>query len=193
MNNANTNPTPEVVQPQKPATPEVAKVITPTIYPAPATNTRVIITYVTSHRKVYVRSAESEASQDYIRTQLDCAEFEKTAPPMRGLPSKGDIVLARFEGQFYRALVLNVASAEEITVGFIDFGNKAAVSFTDIKTLSVELQARPRHTVQVLLDGMPEKLNNEVVCIYSISYFVAYCRIFLFIDFESIERFNGHQ
>lgn len=159
---SNLPPTPEVVSQPKPATPEVVKPTT-TIYPPPASNSRIIITYVINHRKVYIRSGEPDASQDYIRTQLDCAEYEKTAPPMRGLPSKGDILLARFDGQFYRALVLNVISAEEITVGFIDFGNKATVSFNDTKTLSAELQSRPRHTVQVTLDGMPEKMANEVV------------------------------
>lgn len=170
---------PDAVAPPKPATPEIAKPTT--IYPHPANNTQIIITYVINHRKLYIRSGETEASQDYLRTLLDCAEFEKTAPPMRGLPSKGDILLARFEGQFYRALVLNVISAEEITVGFIDFGNKASVSFTDTKTLSPALQARPRHTVQVTLDGMPEKLSNEVVRLFQMGY--SESKIYIFYRF----------
>lgn len=158
---AATPPKPVTPVPQTPAAPEPPK--SAPFYPLPSTNAAVILTYVCNHRKVYVRSIEADAQSDYIRTLQDCADHEKAAQVLRELPNKGDMVLARFEGLFYRAVVVGVKTPEDIGVGFIDFGNKESVTLADMRSLSMELQLRPRHAVAVMLDGMPDKMTNEVV------------------------------
>jgi staphylococcal nuclease domain-containing protein 1 len=76
----------------------------------------------------------------------DFSLHHKSAPPVPGfIPRNGDLVSARFsDGSWYRAKIRRASpQKKEAEVTFIDYGNKDAVSFADIRPLDPKFRALP--------------------------------------------------
>lgn len=83
--------------------------------PAQATNglpmdsipndSEVYITHVKNNRIVYIRSVATDEEYTKLITEVDAAS--KTAPKLTDFPAKNDMIMAPFDGMFYRALVVN--------------------------------------------------------------------------------------
>lgn len=134
--------------------------------PPPANNSKVMMTYIHNHRCVFIRSMESTDNLNYLKVLNNCAEYEKISEPMSVLPAKGDVVLAKFVGIYYRALVIKVNNDNDIKVGFLDFGNSEKTKLSELKHLSKDLQKHRRYNFRVILDGVGEKLTNDGVMNY---------------------------
>lgn len=141
-------------------------------YAAPANHSSVIVTYAVDHRRIFVRSAESPAAEDYLRTLLAANEAGLTGEPLAsggggGLPERGTLVLARYEQMFYRAVVLNVSineatgGATTVDCAYIDFGNKETLPLDALFALPATLAGRLRHPYEVQLAAVPERLCTE--------------------------------
>lgn len=88
-------------------------------------NTEVFITHVRSHRQVYIRSALT--NDEYAKLITEVEEASKTQPKLTAYPSRNDVVMAPFDGMYYRAMVINCDKAGGmVKVGFIDFGNSVS-------------------------------------------------------------------
>ena len=88
-------------------------------------NTEVFITHVRSHRQVYIRSALT--NDEYAKLITEVEEASKAQPKLTAYPNRNDVVMAPFDGMYYRAMVINCDKAGGmVKVGFIDFGNSVS-------------------------------------------------------------------
>lgn len=119
-------------------------------------NSEVFITHVRNHQSVYIRSAIT--NDEYAKLITEVEEAAKTQPKLSVHPNRQDIVMAPFEGMYYRAMVINSDKASGIVkVGFIDFGNSDEVPFSHMKSLPEELRTHRRLIIMVNL----KNLNGE--------------------------------
>jgi staphylococcal nuclease domain-containing protein 1 len=87
---------------------------------------KIVITEVTDELHFYGQLVENGPKLEQLTTQLR-AELE-ARPPVAGsyTPKSGDLCVARFslDDEWYRARVLSVKDNTDVTVLFIDYGNK---------------------------------------------------------------------
>lgn len=119
-------------------------------------NSEVFITHVRNHQSVYIRSAIT--NDEYAKLITEVEEAAKTQPKLNVYPNRQDIVMAPFEGMYYRAMVINTdKDSGTVKVGFIDFGNSDEVRFAHMKSLPEELRTHRRLIIMVNL----KNLNGE--------------------------------
>lgn len=124
----------------------IAKTVTinlPTSQSIP-NDSEVFITYVRNHRTLYIRSVATHDA--YTKLMHDVAEAALIAPNLDSFPCpKQDMVLAPYEGIYYRGMVLACNTlAGLVRVAFVDFGNTEEVPFNQLKVLPNDLCQRPR-------------------------------------------------
>lgn len=130
------------------------------IVPFPLDGTKITLTAILDHRTYYIRSLSDNSNFEYLKDANDFAADAMTAKPLAKLPERGDLFLAEFEGEYYRAMALKVTN-NTIKVAFIDFGNSAEKALSDCKELSPKLQQRKRFTHKVVLANVPKVMLNE--------------------------------
>lgn len=123
-------------------------------------NSEVFITHVRSHRTVYIRSALT--NDDYMKLITEVEEASKTQPRLTVFPGKNDVVMAPFDGIYYRGMVISGDKASGIVkIGFIDFGNSEEVPFSHLKSLPENLQKYGRLVVQVALKDIHDDYESN--------------------------------
>lgn len=108
-------------------------------YGAPAqVNDRVQITAIISENCFYIQQYGD--NRGFIHT--DIQKFGKMAHKLEMLPEIDDLVLARFDDEFYRARVLQVADDEPyaVSVVLIDSGNTGSVHLKDLSIMEPACQ-----------------------------------------------------
>lgn len=113
----------------------------------------VVITSVIDQNTVFVRSFAEKDNDRYLKYLNDVVESSKAAPTLDNMPKIGDIVLAEFEGAYYRALVALIVR-DEAVVAFLEFGNLEKKLISTLKKLRDDLKYEPRFTFKA-------KLSNE--------------------------------
>lgn len=131
------------------------------IVPFPESGTNVVLSAVLDHRSFYIRSLSEPYNNEYIKDANDIADYSLTAKLLTKLPERGDIILAEFEGAYYRALALNVTDANHIKVAYVDFGNTAEKRLNDLREITDELRQRKRFTHKIVLENVPKIMLNE--------------------------------
>lgn len=124
----------------------------------------VIITTVIDERTIFVRSIADNT--EYIKATEDITEYSKRAENWTTLPEKGDIILSRFNGIYYRALVLNIVNKFNIKVGYLDYGNVENKNLADLKKLKPELQKIPKFVKKFYLKDISIDVKSEKVIEY---------------------------
>lgn len=126
-------------------------------------DSEVFITFVRSHQAVYIRSVAT--SDAFIALAVDVAEAALTASNLEAFPClKEDMVLAPYDGIYYRGLVLSCdTDSRLVRIAFIDFGNTEEVPFHQLKVLPDELSQRPRLTLMVKLKNVKDNPEEEEV------------------------------
>lgn len=122
------------------------------------------ITHVRNYQTIYVRAVASDDA--HLALNFDVATAAKTAPKLKSYPQpKEDTVLAPFDGEYYRGMVLSCdEDAGKVRVGYIDFGNSQEVPFSALKVLPAELKERPRSAQVVKLKNLKDEPEpNEIV------------------------------
>merc|ERR1712142_256544 len=87
-----------------------------------------VVTEVSNEAKLYVQHVEDGKKLEELMGQLR-KEFTDS-PPLSGAytPKKGDLCAAKFvDGQWYRAKVEKVNSSGNVSVLYIDYGNRADI------------------------------------------------------------------
>ena len=95
---------------------------------------KIVITEVTNDLHFYGQLIENGQKLEQLSSQLK-NELE-TRPPVPGAytPKAGDLCVAKFsvDNEWYRAKVLSVSSAGNVTVLFVDYGNKEQMQATKL-------------------------------------------------------------
>ncbi|CRK99552.1 CLUMA_CG012869, isoform A [Clunio marinus] len=124
----------------------------------------VVITAVVNEKCLFVR----RVAYDYVSTINEVYKHGKTAQKMQMFPNVGELVLAQFQDEIYRAKVLDVPDFEEdkITIQLIDFGNTARVVMDDLYEMSKECQSLKCFSHKILLKDVNIPAINEFIVSY---------------------------
>lgn len=130
----------------------------------PSNNKLVAITNVISHKTVFLRSIERDDNERYLKYLNDVSECSKTAPQV-DVPKKGDIVLAEFEGSYYRAVVARIEN-DEAVVAFLEFGNVEKNHIKNLKELREDLKYVKSFIFKAHLSDVDEGVKTDKCLTY---------------------------
>lgn len=146
---------------------------------------KIIITELTPEMHFFGQLVENgpklEKLMDQLRTELE------TRPPVSGsyTPKVNDICVAQFsmDDEWYRAKVLSVKSSGEVTVLFIDYGNKEVTRATRLADIPAGFETLPAQAheyalAMVNLGSDEDDIENAIDCFKSL------------LDLESEPQFN---
>lgn len=115
------------------------------------------ITFADNCRTIFVRPAEGKDNTDYLSTIKSCRKKADEARSLDAVPTVGLILLAPYEGEFFRAQVTKILPERRIAqVEFIDFGNIERVPFDELKPLDRSMQFRKRIPYEITLAGIDD-------------------------------------
>merc|ERR1739846_48637 len=98
--------------------------------------TKVVVTEVTQEAKIYAQHVDEGPKLEALMKQIR-DEFSNN-PPLAGAyqPKKGELCAAKFvDGQWYRAKVEKSSGSGEVSVLYIDYGNRATIPRANCGTL----------------------------------------------------------
>lgn len=124
----------------------------------------VIITAVIDERTVFVRPVSHET--EYMKATEDITEYSRKADNLTVLPQKGDVILSKFQGIYYRALVINTINKFNVRLAYLDYGNIETKNLNDLKKLKPELQEIPRFIKKLILKDISVDVKSEKVLDY---------------------------
>lgn len=114
-------------------------------------NDLVVLTAVTSENVLYI----CKDDEHHDRLLNDVCRFAKHALPLECAPKIGDLVLACYRNEVFRAKVLMIHEHNNsISVQLIDFGNTARVFFDDLKKMELGCQQLQCRTLRVVLKNV---------------------------------------
>jgi Tudor domain len=127
----------------------------------PIGNVRVKFLYREKNSSIfncYESSPVIEGYFKHIETQIN--EYCKKKVPENYEPIKNEVVLALFEGSYFRAVCLD-KKGEKFTVYFIDYGNKVDVNVGEIMPIS----SKHKFDIvvhKILIENFPTKLTDTI-------------------------------
>lgn len=124
----------------------------------PPNKKSVLITHIVSHREVFLRLKKNDDA--FLKYLNDVAECAVTAPPLDETPKKGDIVLADFNGCYYRAVVGGIIN-DEVIVAFLELGHVEQKPIKMLKKLREDLQMAQRFVFKAILSGVNEGIKTD--------------------------------
>lgn len=131
----------------------------------PKMGSRVVITAAADVNIIFIRPVDKENAEMYLKLQNMVQEYAKFADVMPRRPEPGDIVLAPFNSEYCRVMVMHV-SEDKAMVSYIDYGNNGQVAISDIKRLDFKLRGMKRHVFKVALQDVQVKCENVDVIAY---------------------------
>ena len=122
----------------------------------------VSLTSIVNEKCVYVRFADL----DFNHHLNNVIKHSKGAQQLEELPEIGDVVLAKYLNEIYRAQVIDISDDDPcaITIKLIDYGNTACVSLDNLMAIGPECQ-RLECVVQkvILKDVKINAINWKIV------------------------------
>jgi endogenous inhibitor of DNA gyrase (YacG/DUF329 family) len=131
----------------------------------PKVGSRVIITAAKDPNQLFIRPVDKENSEKYLELMNLIQQHSEFAAPMPRKPEPGDVLLAPYNGDYCRVMVMNVGE-EKAFVTYIDYGNSGDVLLSDIKKLDHKIRAIKRHTFKVILQNVQAKCENPDAIMY---------------------------
>lgn len=126
---------------------------------APKNNDDVTLTWIGNANTFYIRACEHD--DEYLKNSKDFDHYGRNGKKLSSLPQRCDIVLARYDGLFVRAVVLKVESEDKIQVAFADVGRKLFKKIHDLRQLSDNLISRNRHNFKINLNTLPNIIDEH--------------------------------
>lgn len=123
------------------------------------------ITAVLNHRMVFVRPAEQQHEEAFVRMMCDTVRYAKEADNLKSLPSIGSLVLAKFD-YYQRALVLRHLDDVNVVVVFIDYGNIEVRDFRKLKVMPDVLKKKKRFARRIKLSKIDNDIMNNKALLY---------------------------
>lgn len=126
----------------------------------PAPYTYVNITKVIDARTIFIRPIDLESQKEYSENVEAIARYAETAEPLQEAPVVGQIVLAKDNEEYHRAMVLKIVS-DRMAVAYIEYGHIGLVTVADCKELSGDLQILKRYVHKCILNIRPEIIGTN--------------------------------
>lgn len=103
----------------------------------PANGSSVIVTWPVSTNAMFVVGLDKETFDGYRKTLKWTEDTAELAQSITECPTAGDLVFAKYEGYWARALVQKVADTKNVLVAFFDYGNTQLMSWTELRHYDV--------------------------------------------------------
>lgn len=122
---------------------------------------KVVITAIINERCIFI----SQKDFDEVSLMNSVHKFAQRSMKLEMLPEVGDLVLARYLGDVFRAKVLAVPDEGlAISVQLIDYGNTANIQFDDLMEIDPECQRIKCTAHRVFLKDVPDAaINNDII------------------------------
>ncbi|XP_054729737.1 protein vreteno [Anastrepha obliqua] len=130
----------------------------------------VALTSITKTNVVFIRSKTHEDNCNFFKLVNDVQIAGNSIKKLTSLPRCGQIVIADFEGQFNRAMVLNSDNEQRIKLVYIDYGNLDARKYEDLYEAPEQFVSQQRLAVPVILKDVPEMYMTEEIRKFMYSY-----------------------
>ena len=137
-----------------PAIPDLPLGIPPFGLPA-SPEFRALMTHTDSLTKFYLQVVTSDIVKIAMATMEKMNRHCSTARGFSQPPNPGDVCLAKYDQEWFRAQVLRQISRDRFEILFIDFGNKEVVSLGLMKPMLDEFLSLPVQAVRCGLYGVP--------------------------------------
>ncbi|XP_055376524.1 protein vreteno-like [Condylostylus longicornis] len=121
----------------------------------------VVITHVEKSNCVFIRSIEENDHADYVRIINTIASFGAVAKNISNLPVPGDIVLAQYNFEWFRAVVLNSNRDKEILLAYPDIGCTVLKAMPELREFPADLKNLKRLTYCVYLEQVQNAVLNK--------------------------------
>ena len=128
------------------------------------------ITAITKTNVVFVRSKTYDANISYFNTINTLQAIGKNLKHLTSEPKCGNVVIAKFENQYNRALVLTVRNSNCIVVNFMDYGNLDQLKMDDLYEAPKEFVNKPRHAIPVVLKDVPDIYMTQEIRTFMYAY-----------------------
>ena len=136
----------------------------------PRSGNIVSITAITKTNVVFIRSKTYDANISYFNTINTLQAIGKNLNHLTSEPKCGNVVIAKFENQYNRALVLSVRNANCIVVNFMDYGNLDQLKMDDLYEAPIEFINQPRHAIPVVLKDVPDIYMTQEIRTFMYAY-----------------------
>ena len=95
------------------------------------------LSYIERVDKIWFQKSDSQSSLQFVMEKISSLETRKCLSPTKGVGRKvGDYVVARYQEdqEMYRAQIIDIGTSE-VTIHFVDFGNKQTSCIEDLYEL----------------------------------------------------------
>ena len=117
------------------------------------------LSYVEKVDKIWVQKTANLSSLEFVIEKISSLETRRCLSPTKGVGRKvGDFVVARYQEdqEMYRAQIIDIG-AKEVTIHFVDFGNKQTSYIEDLfelpESVSITLYPAFAYFVDLKIDG----------------------------------------
>lgn len=136
----------------------------------PRSGNIVTITAITKTNVVFIRSKTYDANISYFNTINTLQAIGKNLKHLTSEPKCGAVVIAKFENQYNRALVLGIKNPNSIAVNFMDYGNLDQLKMDELYEAPKEFVNKPRHAIPVVLKDVPDFYMTQEIRTFMYAY-----------------------
>lgn len=126
----------------------------------PAPHTHVAITEVLDARNIFLRPIDLQSHNEYVANVEAIGRYAENAKFLKETPLVGQLILAKNNEEFHRAMVLKNVSVDRFAVAFMEYGHVSCVSLADCKELAGDLQILKRYVHKFTLNISAE-INDK--------------------------------
>ncbi|XP_063544603.1 uncharacterized protein LOC134752803 [Cydia strobilella] len=120
--------------------------------PLPGTWHKIKVTHVDDTCQLYVHFEVPEEPMSLSDITDEISLAAENSGPLKLMPAPGELVSAPYEGSHYRARV--IVAHDTIEVFYVDYGNTASVSISDLRPLEPRWLTLPMRAVPCRLAGV---------------------------------------
>lgn len=124
----------------------------------PNNNHKVLLTCVSKGNAFYIRAYAKDV--EYTKNSEDFNEYGRTAKMLTETPNRSEIVLVQHNKTFVRGIMLSSHSMK-INLALADIGSTVTKTLNDLRWVNDDLALRNRSNVKIILQHMPEQLDDE--------------------------------
>jgi len=113
---------------------------------------RVMVPFAWNATTFLVYAMNDETGMENLQAKLK--EHATTGKAMKTLPLVGEIVVAAYDGEYYRGRVTKV-DGEVCKVAFVDYGDQVTCKYTEVFPVDDKIMAYPIYGLTVHLENLP--------------------------------------
>ena len=135
--------------------PTSSKTSLPPVKPVLKQPLECMVTHVSSPSEIYCQESKSTVLAEALLEQLYAFYVEQNLGERLDSFEIGTVCAAPFtDGSWYRVKISRVASKEQVSVHYIDYGNAAEVAVGDLRAIHLQFLSEPPHAMKCSLIGI---------------------------------------